>query len=209
MHTMKPQTLAKKAAQFAMDPWETINEEAITPLATNFASEFGSFFGAKKLGKNPKEIAGDDLKRARNEQRLAEMDKKDSKTSHEEEEQIRIQIREKFRQEYQAQTQVANEEQNKLKTEFVELQEEVAKLAQVAGVETKAHLENVPKKIGILDIKRLTSIVMSLRIKAEESKSAKELVTQRQNAKPATGMLAWVSGKQMKIHEQGTLQLQG
>jgi len=70
-------------------------------------------------------------------------------------------------------------------------------------------MQNPTKKIGIIDIKFLTKIITFLRLKAEESKSAKDLQAQRQNSKRATGMLAWVSGKQMKVHEQGTLHLQG
>ena len=89
------------------------------------------------------------------------------------------------------------------------MQQEVAALAKTAGVETKAHLQNNTKKVGKLDIKLLTVIIKFLRFKAGESKSAQELVSQRSNSKRTTGMLAWVSGKQMKIHEQGTLTLQG
>jgi len=92
---------------------------------------------------------------------------------------------------------------------MVELQEEIAKLAKTTGVDTKVHMQNPTKKIGIIDIKFLTKIITFLRLKAEESKSAKDLQAQRQNSKRATGMLAWVSGKQMKVHEQGTLHLQG
>ena len=102
-----------------------------------------------------------------------------------------------------------NQEQKALTQEVEEMKAEVVGLAKAAGVETKIHLEQKPKKLGILDIKRLTFILRLLRIKANESKSAKELVSQRTNAKPPTGMLAWVSGKQMKIHEQGTMTLQG
>jgi len=103
----------------------------------------------------------------------------------------------------------SSQEQSKLIEEVVELQKEVAGLAKSTGLETKVHLQNPTKKVGPLDIKLLTNVIRFLRLKAEESKSAKELTSQRQNAKRTTGMLAWVSGKQMKVHEQGTLTLQG
>lgn len=203
---MKVQNIVKNLRQ-TVDPLaETLNEQVTKPILDEAALELRGFLGLdRELSQNPKEIAGEDLKRARDKQKLEEMSEEDEKSSQEATQQVHTAIKEEYRL-YTGQT---SEEQIKLKSEFRELQEEVAKLAQAADVKTDAHLETVPKKVGILDIKRLTRIIRLLRVKAEESKSAKELVAQRSNAKRATGMLAWVYGKQMKIHEQGTLQLQG
>lgn len=203
---MKVQNIVKNLRQTVNPLAETLNEQVTKPILDEAAHELRGFLGLdRRLSQNPKEIAGEDLKRARDKQKLEEMSEEDEKSSQEATQQVHTAIKEEYRL-YTGQT---SEEQIKLKSEFRELQEEVAKLAQAADVKTDAHLETVPKKVGILDIKRLTRIIKLLRIKAEESKSAKELVAQRSNAKRATGMLAWVYGKQMKIHEQGTLQLQG
>ena len=200
---MKATTAAKTMLRPVLDSFETIRDQIAAPMGTEALSEL---FGVKKgLSKIPKEMATEELQRARQKQRLDEMDEKDEKASQESANQIFAAIK----NEYTTYQQNTNKEQQQLKEEFVELQSEVVKLAKVAGVDTKAHVETAPKKIGILDIKKLTKIVKFLRVKAEESKSAKELVAQRSNAKRTTGMLAWVSGKQMKVHEQGTLQLQG
>ncbi len=96
-----------------------------------------------------------------------------------------------------------------MREEVMGLQEEIAQLAKTATIETKVHMQNPTKKVGIIDITFLTKIISFLKIKVEESRSAKELQAQRQNTKRTSGMLAWVSGKQMKVHEQGTLHLQG
>ena len=197
---------AQNAAKMAFEPLETLHSQVAKPILDEAAKEIGSFFGAPRtIGKYPKSIAQEELKRARDQQKIEEMQEKDEKASREDAQRVFASIKQEYRL-YEAQV---NRSQESTKQEFRELQEEIAKLAKSAGVETKAHLENTPKKIGVLDIKRLTTIIRFLRIKADESKSAKEIVAQRQNAKPATGMLAWVSGKQMKVHEQGTLQLQG
>lgn len=199
---MKPSAIAKTTAQAAFEPFEALTRQVAKPLIEEAAAELGGFFGSPRgLGSGPRSIAAEELKRAREEQRLEELNNQDQKHSEESAQHVRSQYREHGAKE--------GKEQKELQEQFVELQSEVVKLAKAAGVETKAHLETKPKKLGILDIKRLTSIVRFLRIKAEESKSAKELVNERANAKPPTGMLAWVSGKQMKVHEQGTLQLQG
>ena len=198
--------LAQNAAKMAFEPLETLHSQVTKPIFDEAAKELGSFFGSPQaVGKYPKSIAQEELKRARDEQKLAQMQGEDEKTSQLDAQKVFASIKQEYRL-YEAQV---NRHQESAKQEFLELQAEIAKLAKSAGVETKAHLENTPKKVGILDIKRLTHIVRYLRIKADESKSAKDIVAQRQNAKPQTGMLAWVSGKQMKVHEQGTLQLQG
>ena len=199
---MNTKSIVNNAAQIIAEPLETLSSQVAKPLVDEAISEFGAFFGSpKKLGQKPKTLAQEDLMRARNEQKIHEMEVKDEQASRE-----RIS---KIRQEYKMyDLKVAKENEN-MRNEVIELQEEVVKLAKSAGVDTKAHLENVPKKVGVLHIKVLTAIIRALRVKAEESKSANELVNERKNAKPATGMLAWVSGKQMKVHEQGTLQLQG
>ncbi len=198
--------IAKAVTATAAEPFETLRSQVAKPILEEVGSEFGSFFGAPKgIGRNPSAIAKEDLQRARNEQKLGEMEEKDNQDSQEKAQALYLTIQ----NEYQSSQTKDSKEQQHLKEEVFELQSEVVKLAKASGIDTKAHLETVPGKIGLLDIKRLTFIVRFLRIKAEESKSAKELVSQRSNAKRTTGMLAWVSGKQMKVHEQGTLHLQG
>jgi len=206
---MKGTKIAKNLAQAAFEPLETLRSQTVKPILEETGRELGSFFGAPKgLGKNPREIATEDLKRARQKQELEELNEEADQKSQELQQRVVDQIQ-SHQSQYRFEEVRVNKEQGKLKEQVVELQTEVVKLAKAAGIDTKAHLENTGKKIGILDIKRLTAIVRFLRIKAEESKSAKELVSQRTNAKRTTGMLAWVSGKQMKVHEQGTLHLQG
>ncbi len=203
---MKSANIAKTIAQSAFEPLETLTSQTAKPMLEEAGKELGSFFGAPKgLSGNPKAIAQEDLARARNKQKLEELTEEDDQKSTQSAENLTVEIQNQYRF-YDAKT---TKEQEKLSSEVTELQEEIVKLAKTAGVETKAHLANAGKKVGILDIKILTTIVRFLRLKAEESKSAQELVSQRNNAKKTTGMLAWVSGKQMKVHEQGTLQLQG
>jgi len=199
---MNTKSVTQAAAQMIAEPLETLTSQVARPLADEAISEFGVFFGSpKKLGQRPKTLAQDDLMRARNEEKIHEMEAKDEQNTKE-----RIS---RIRQEYKMYDIKVAKEDESMYSEVTQLQEEIVKLAKSAGVDTKAHIENVPKKVGVLHIKVLTAIIRTLRVKAEESKSAQDLVAQRQNSKPATGMLAWVSGKQMKVHEQGTLQLQG
>lgn len=203
---MKPSQAAKFAAQSLLDPFETLNSQVAKPLLDEAAFELGSFFGTPKgIGRNPKSIAQEDLQRARNAHKIQEKTKEDQQKSQENVQKLVSSIR----QEYTAFQAKESREQSQMKQEMHELQSEVVKLAKTAGVETNAHLEQTPKKVGVIDVKRLTVIVRTLRLKAEESKSGKDLVSARSNAKRSTGMMAWVSGKQMKVHEQGTLQLQG
>lgn len=199
---IKPAQTAKSAAKLTWGSFEDLGRELTDQTARPMMDEALKEFGfPSALGARPKELAQEDLARAREERKIEEMKKEETQKAKAHYAAVQ--------QEYSSFEQKENKQQRQLKQEVVELQSEVVKLAKAAGVDTKAHLEQMPKKVGVLDIKRLTSIVRFLRIKAEESKSAKDLVSQRANAKPATGMLAWVSGKQMKVHEQGTLQLQG
>ncbi|MBI2594084.1 hypothetical protein HYW39_00090 [Candidatus Curtissbacteria bacterium] len=203
---MKTANFAKSALASTLDPLETLHSQVAKPIIEEAASELGGFLGIRRgLRAAPREIAAEELKRAREKEKLDQEGNWDKENSQRTAQKVAVSIKE----EYKSQAKQSDREQTSLKAEFGKLQEEVAKLAEVAGVDTKAHLETPPNKIGVLDIKRLAWIVKYLRIKAEESKSAKELVAQRSNAKRATGMLAWVSGKQMKVHEQGTLMLQG
>ena len=202
---MKGTKIAKNLAQSTLEPLETLKSQVFKPIGEEALAELGFFGGRKRISKNPQELGKEDLQRARDKQKLEEMEGKDNKISNESAQQLSAAIQ----SEYKTHQTNINKEQQQLKEEVVELQSEIVKLAKTAGIDTKAHLENMPKKVGILDIRRLTTIVRFLKIKAEESKSAKELVYQRSNAKRTTGMLAWVSGKQMKVYEQGTLQLQG
>lgn len=203
---MKTSNFAKSTLQSALDPLETLRSQVAKPIMEEAANELGGFLGIRRgIGANPREIAAEELKRAREKEKLDEEDNWDKENSQRTAQKVAVSIKE----EYKSQARHFDKEQASLRGEFGKLQEEVAKLAEVAGVDTKAHLETPSKKIGVLDIKRLVWIVKYLRIKTEESKSAKDLVAQRSNAKRTSGMLAWVSGKQMKVHEQGTLMLQG
>ena len=200
---MKSPIKPAAAARAFLDPFETLTSQAAKPIANNFMEQlggkaFGGIFG-------PTTMAHEELSRARKEKELQEKSHSDNQSSDENAQKIIQNIQ----AEYRAREVTVNREQRELKQEVVELQQEVVKLAKTAGVQTKVHLETMPKKIGAIDIKRLTDIIKILRFKATEAKSGSELVSQRQNAKRPTGMMAWVSGKQMKIHEQGTMQLQG
>lgn len=198
----KPSQAARIAAQLASEPFETLGTQVAKPIFDEALNELGGFFGLQRnLSKQPKTLGQEDLRRAREKENIERMNAKDEQES--------AQLIQVIRGTYTTYEQKVDREQQSLTQEFQELQSEVAKLAKTAGVETKAHLQNKPTRIGILDLKLLTSIIRFLRIKAEESKSGQDLVSQRTNAKAPTGMMAWVSGKQMQIHEQGTLQLQG
>lgn len=200
---------SKVGKQILTDTLETLESQLAKPILNEAISQFGGFVGyEKRLSRRPTSLAQEDLKRARSEQEIKQMNESDNNQSEAHAGEVLEHMREFVNHQYQQSALQNDREQQELRSEFLELQEEVAKLAETAGVQTKAHLENPPTKIGLLDIRRLTFIVRYLRIKAEESKSAMELVDERQEAK-TTGMLAWVSGKQMKIHEQGTLTLQG
>lgn len=199
MNTAK---VAKSAAKFTYDQLETLGTQLkpqLTPFVDEARDEVLGFFSNTRLGNAPRELAKEQLKRAREEQELARQKDEDNLKSSEQISEIRAL--------YVHSSQESAREQNGLKTEHEELKTEVAKLAKAAGVDTKIHLQNSPK-VGKIDIGFITFIIHTLRVKAEQSRSAKDLVAERQQVK-ATGMLAWVSGKQMKIHEQGTLQLQG
>ncbi|MDO8486958.1 MAG: hypothetical protein Q7S45_01505 [Candidatus Curtissbacteria bacterium] len=190
---IKPRT----AARAVLDPFETLTEN-FAPMGQDILKQMGG----DRLGfGRPQTIGKEELARERKKKELQEKEKEDDQNSQKTYELIQTQYRE--------QQTAVNREQREIKEEVVTLTSEVVKLAKSAGVDTKIHLETLPKKIGVIDIKRLTAIVRFLRVKATEAKSGSELVSQRKNAKRTTGMLAWVNGKQMKIHEQGTMQLQG
>lgn len=193
---------AKSAAKFALDPFEALTSQA-APLAKSFLDEAGEqafgFFKSARFSPKPKEIAGNELNRARNQKKLEEMRIEDEQASKEH--------RSAIKNIYNQAKQESREDQTFLKQELKDLTTEVAMLARSSGQETKVHLQNTPK-VGKVDITFITFVVRLLRIKAEESKSAKSLVNGRSSAKSG-GMLAWVNGQQMQIHEQGTLQLQG
>ena len=196
---MNAKSAVKGAAQIISDPLETLTSQTIKPFADEAFSEL-AFFSPKKFGRD-KTLAQEELSRARNEQKIKDLDQKDQKNTQE-----RINM---IRQEYKMYDIKISKEDDTQNQQIAELEDEIAELVKGASAKTKIHIENTPKKAGTLHLKLLISIVRYLRLKAKESKSAEELVAQRKNAKPATGMLAWVSGKQMKVHEQGTLQLQG
>lgn len=211
MHSyMKAAKVAKNMVVGAFEPLEQLSNNVAKPIANEtfsqlFGKDFG-FFGENGLSSHPTEVGRAELEHARKEKHLKDAKHEDSNHSAENVQRIK----QKIQQEYIAYDQKVNQEQRQLHESVMEMQSEVVKLAQTAGVETNIHVENKPKKLGIIDIKRLTAIIKSLRLKADSAKSGSELVNQRQGAKRGgTGMEAWISGKQMKIHEQGTMQLQG
>src|SRR3989344_7621862 len=206
---MKTSQVKNTAKTIAQATFETIGGDIVGPILDEAKRElvFGNFLGFKDaISSRPKEIGQEELKRAREEKELGERTEEDDYGSDQKAAELSL-ILQEYRN-YDSQN-GNSKEQRALKEEFVELREEVAKLAQASGVKTTAHMETPPQKIGLLDIKRLKSIIKDLTAKVEDSKNGKDMVAQRENAKRTTGMLAWVSGKQMKVHEQGTLTLQG
>src|SRR3989344_7274155 len=206
---MKTSQAAKTIKTIGQATFETFGSDLAGPMLDEAKRELGlgSFLGSGNgISSRRKEIGQEELKRARTEKELGEKTEADDYSSDQKAAELALIL-----QEYQNydSNNGNSKEQRALREEFVELREEVAKLAQASGVKTTAHLETPPQKIGILDIKRLKVIIKDLTAKAEDSKNAQDMVAQRTNAKRTTGMMAWVSGKQMKVHEQGTLTLQG
>ncbi len=203
---MKATRAARNLVVGAFEPLEQLGNSVAKPIVNEtfsqlFGKDFG-FDGGNGLSSHPTEVGQAELDHARKEKHLKDAKHEDSAHSAEN---VQI-IKQAIRQEYAAHDQRVNQEQRQLHESVLEMQNEVVQLAKAAGVETSIHLETKPKKLGIMDIKRLTAIIKSLRFKAS---SAKDIVNERKGAKQGTGMEAWISGKQMKIHEQGTMQLQG
>lgn len=199
---------AKNAAKIIREPLETLKDQ-LAPIGEEARHELLGFVPNNFQSKRSQEMASGELKRARQEEKIKEMKQESDTRSSEDVNSITIAIQ-AIQAEYEGQTAKSEAQmQRDLKTEIAALQQEIAALSKIVGEPTNVHLESTPKKVGAIDVKRLTLIVKTWRAKAKESKDARDLVAQRQNAKPATGMLAWVSGKQMKVHEQGTMQLQG
>ncbi len=199
---------AKNAAKIIGEPIETLKDQ-LAPIGDEARRELMGFIPNSLQGRKSQEMANEELKRARDAEKIKGMRQESDIQSNEDVNSITIAIQ-AIRAEYEGQaSKTQDQEQRELKTEIAALQEEIAALSKIVGEPTNVHLENTPKKVSAIDIKRLTAIVKTWRVKAKVSKDASDLVAQRQNAKPATGMLAWVSGKQMKVHEQGTMQLQG
>jgi hypothetical protein len=199
---------AKNAAKIIGEPLETLKDQ-FAPIGEEARRELLGFVPNNLQSKRAQEMASGELKRARDEEKIKEMKQESDIRSNEDVNSITIAIQ-AIQAEYEGQTAKSEAQtQRDLKAEIAALQQEIAALSKIVGEPTNVHLESTPKKVGAIDVKRLTLIVKTWRVKAKESKDARDLVAQRQNAKPATGMLAWVSGKQMKVHEQGTMQLQG
>ena len=206
---MKTAQAAKTIKTIGEATFETLGSGLVGPILNEAKRELGlgRFLGSKdSISSRPREIGQEELKRARTQEKLEEdigQEKAESDTA-------AAHVARMLNEYRSHESNNGNsKEQKALKEEFVELREEVAKLAEASGVKTTAHMETPPQKIGLLDIKRLKSIIKDLTAKVEDSKNGKDMVAQRENAKRTTGMLAWVSGKQMKVHEQGTLTLQG
>ncbi len=199
---------AKSAAKIIREPLETLKDQ-FAPIGEEAKRELLGFIPNSFQSKKSQELADGELKRAREAEKLKEMKEESDTRSTEDADNVAFAIQ-AIKAQYENQSAKSQEqEQRDLKAEIAALQEEIAALSKIVGEPTNVHLESTPKKVGAIDVKRLTVIVKTWRVKAKESKDARDLVSQRQNAKPATGMLAWVSGKQMKVHEQGTMQLQG
>ncbi len=199
---------AKNAAKIIREPLETIKDQ-LAPIGEEARHELLGFVPNNFQSKRAQEMASGELKRAREAEKIKEMREESDTRSTEDADNVAVAIQ-AIKAQYEGQTARSEaQEQRDLKDEIAALQGEIAALSKIVGEPTNVHLESTPKKVGAIDVKRLTLIVKSWRAKAKESKDARDLVSQRQNAKPATGMLAWVSGKQMKVHEQGTMQLQG
>ena len=195
--------------QVIREPLETLTKKVAQPILEEAGRELEGFFGVRHNLKGiNQEIAAEELRRAREEIELKNLGEKDDQNSDQKVQELqgRISV---IKEQYHQQKVNSQKQEGEFREEYFELSEEIAQLAKTTGVETKVHLQSNSKKVGILDIKLLRWIIRFLKIKAEESKSAQELISQRSNAKRTTGMLAWVSGKQMKVHEQGTLHLQG
>ena len=206
---MKIAQAAKAIKAIGEATFETFGSDLAGPMIDEAKRELGlgSLLSSRDgISSRPKEIGQEELKWARAQEKLEE-DVIQEKTDSD----VAVEHITRMLNEYQSHQSSNGEsrEQKALKEEFIELREEVAKLTEASGVKTTAHMETSPQKIGLLDIKRLKLIIKDLTAKVEDSKNGKDMVAQRENAKRTTGMLAWVSGKQMKVHEQGTLQLQG
>lgn len=202
IYTMNTAKSAKGAAKFTLDQFETLAAQTtpqLKPFVDEAKDELFGFFSSPKIGGRPRELVREDLKRAREQEKLQKEKSHDESSSKAKVKEIMAMYKESRSE--------SKSQENELRQEMHSLESEVAQLAKTAGVETKLHLKNTPK-VGKIDLSFLTFIIRTLRVKAESSKSAKSLVSERSEIK-STGMNAWVSGKQMKIHEQGTLQLQG
>jgi|SRR3989338_2280229 len=189
--------------------FEKLGGDLISPIIDEAKRELGlgSFLGSGNgISSRRKEMGQKELKWAREERELEERTEEDDSSSDQKATELALILQEYRNHDSQS---GKSKEEKALEAEFVELREEVAKLAKASGVKTTAYLETMPKKIGLLDVTRLKTIIKDLTAKVEDSKNGKDMVAQRENAKRTTGMLAWVSGKQMKVHEQGTLTLQG
>lgn len=200
----------KKAAKNVIgafeDTFDTLSEQ-FNPLAQEAGRELFGFMGENGLSGRSQTGAKEELQRARNEKAMKKAESEDNADSNNKAQEVMTHIKQTYK-DFQTQQ---NAEDNKVNREISQLEEEVVKLAKASGIDTKIHLQNNAQKgkSSLQTLKLLTHIIKIMRIQADKSKSASELVSQRSNAKRPTGMMAWVSGKQMKIHEQGTLQLQG
>jgi hypothetical protein len=180
---------------------ETFKEQLLDPMVREAGDELLGFLGEDAPFRRKGTLAQEDLKRAREQKRLEELSAQDRQNTQK--------IIESLKLEYRNSETQRKQEEGPIRQDIEELTVQVVELAKTTGVESKIHLSGSRKeKVSILTIKLLRTIIKTLTLKAKEAKSASELVVHRSNAK-TTGMLAWVSGKQMKIHEQGTMQLQG
>src|SRR3990167_5923629 len=168
---MKTAQAAKTIKTIGQATFETLGSGLVGPMIDEAKRELGlaSLLGSRdSISSRPKEIGQEELKRAREEKELGERTESDDYSSDQKAAELTLIL-----QEYQNHDSNNNngKEQKALKEEFIELREEVAKLAHASGVKTAAHLETPPQKIGLLDIKRLRLIIKDLTAKVEDSKN--------------------------------------
>src|SRR3990167_4301501 len=149
---MKTAQAAKTIKTIGEATFETLGSGLVGPMLDEAKRELGlgSFLGSKDgISSRRKEIGQEELKRARTEKELGEKTEADDFSSDQKAAQLTL-ILQEYRN-YDSQS-GNSKEQMALKEEFVELREEVAKLAEASGVKTTAHMETPPQKIGLLDI---------------------------------------------------------
>ncbi|MBI2012795.1 hypothetical protein HYS90_02605, partial [Candidatus Curtissbacteria bacterium] len=120
---MKTANFAKSALASALDPLETLHSQVAKPIIEEAASELGGFLGIRRgLRANPREIAAEELKRAREKEKLDQEGNWDKENSQRTAQKVAVSIKE----EYKSQARQSDREQTSLKAEFGKLQEEVA-----------------------------------------------------------------------------------
>ena len=90
---MKGAGIAKQIAQSAFEPLETLTSQTAKPILEEAGRELGSFFGTPRgISRNPKDIAQEELYRARNKQKLEELSVDDDQKSTQSAENLTLEI---------------------------------------------------------------------------------------------------------------------